>query len=41
MNCHCWLLPPQSSYCTTFAPSAVEAPCTSSALLLCRLINRT
>jgi hypothetical protein len=40
-SCHCWLLPPQSSYCTMLPPSAVEAPCTSTTLLLFRLINRT
>ncbi len=40
-SCHCWLLPFQSSYCTMLPPSAVEAPCTSTALLLLRLMNRT
>ena len=40
-SCHCWLAPFQSSYWTMFPPSAVEAPCTSTTLLLLRLINRT
>ncbi|MCF0095424.1 hypothetical protein B0E54_04283 [Micromonospora sp. MH99] len=40
-SCHCWLVPFQSSYCTMLPPSAVDAPCTSIALLLLRLINRT
>src|SRR5687768_944444 len=40
-SCHCWLVPPQSPYCTTLPPSAVEAPCTSTALPLFRLISRT
>jgi hypothetical protein len=38
-SCHCWLAPFQSAYCTTLPPSAVEAPCTSIALPLLRLIN--
>jgi hypothetical protein len=41
MSCHCWLVPPWSSYWTMLAPSAVEAFWTSSALLLCREMNRT
>src|SRR5688572_10132429 len=40
-SCHCWLSPPQSSYWTMPALSAVEAPWTSRALLLLRLISRT
>ena len=40
-SCHCWLAPFQSSYWTMFPPSAVEAPCTSTTLLLWRLISRT
>jgi hypothetical protein len=38
-NCHCWLVPFQSAYCTMLPPSAVEAPCTSIALPLLRLIS--
>jgi hypothetical protein len=40
-SCHCWLAPPQSEYWTTLAPSDVDAPCTSTALPLFRLISRT
>src|SRR3954449_9319051 len=40
-SCHCWLVPFQSAYWTMLPPSAVEAPCTSSALPLLRLISRT
>ncbi len=38
---HCWLVPFQLLYCTTFPPSAVDAPWTSSALPLWRLISAT
>jgi hypothetical protein len=41
LSCHCWLLPPQSSYWTTLPPSAVEAFWTSTALPLLRLMSRT
>src|SRR5689334_3184078 len=40
-SCHCWLAPPQSRYCTTRAPSCLEAPWTSTAMPLKRLISRT
>src|SRR3954452_550490 len=40
-SCHCWLVPFQSLYWTMLAPSAVEAPCTSRALPLLRLISCT
>ncbi len=40
-SCHCWLAPPQSSYWTMFAPSAVDAPWTSTALPLLRLTSVT
>ena len=40
-SCHCWLVPFQSAYCTTFAPSAVDAFCTSIALPLCRAMSCT
>ena len=38
-SCHCWLVPFQSEYWTMLAPSAVEAPCTSTALPLLRAIS--
>jgi hypothetical protein len=38
---HCWLAPPRSAYCTTLAPSALEAFRTSTALPLLRLTRRT
>jgi len=41
MSCHCWFAPFQSKYCTTLAPFAVEAPCTSATLLLWRATSRT
>src|SRR6478609_1364341 len=40
-SCHCWLAPPQLVYCTMLPPSAVEAPWTSRALPLLRLISVT
>ena len=40
-SCHCWYVLFVSVVCTMFAPFAVEAPCTESALLLWRLIRRT
>ena len=38
-SCHCWLPPFQSAYCTTFAPSAVDAPWISTALPLWRAMS--
>src|SRR5688572_672566 len=39
--CHCWLAPSRSWNWEIIAPSAVDQPHTSRALLLCRLMNRT
>ena len=41
LNWMMWFVPPQSLYCTTAPPSAVDAPCTSTALLELRLVSRT
>jgi hypothetical protein len=35
-SCHCWLVPFESPRWSTAAPSAVEAPCTSTVLPLLR-----
>src|SRR5262245_44264938 len=41
ISCHCWFAPLRSANCETMPPSATDHCHMSSALLLCRLMNRT